>query len=94
MHLDGAAVFKPNGEVLDKHAAVAQGLGGVDDALRVARTGCGEHFLGRDVGVEPDVSPRQLVRASHELAFGQQADGEIGAGGFALIIQAAQVKAV
>ena len=88
------AVFKAQGEILDEHAPVGQGHGGVNHAFRVAASGSGEHLLRGDVGVIPHVLFRQLFRPAAKEHLGHQAHGEVRAGRGAFIDQTAQIQAV
>ena len=88
------ALFKAQGEILNEHAPVGQGHGGVNHALRIAAFRGSEHLFGGDVGIIPHVLVRQLFRPAAEEHLGHQANGKVRAGGLAFIDQAAQIQGI
>ena len=92
MPLHGLALVEPDPEVLDELALIAQGLGGVDDALGLAPHGGDEALLRGDIGVKDD-APQALFAAAAELGLGDHAHLKIGAVG-ALVAQLPDVQAV
>ena len=90
--LHGLALVEADPELVDELTLIAQGLGGIDDALGLALHGGGEALLGGDVGVEED--PLQAgFAAAAELPLRDQPHGQVRAVG-ALILQLPQVQAV
>ena len=90
--LHGLALMEADPELVDELTLIAQGLGGIDDALGLALHGGGEALLGGDVGVEED--PLQAgFAAAAELPLRDQTHGQVRAVG-ALILQLPQVQAV
>jgi len=90
--LHGLTLVEANPEVVDELALVAQGLGGVNDALGLTLHGRGEALLGGDVGVEEDALEAGLAAAA-ELPLRNEAHGQVRAVG-APVLQLADVQAV
>ena len=74
------ALLKTDPEILDQLALIAQGLGGVDDALRLSLHGGGEALLRGHVGVEGHAADGILAAAA-EPALRDQTHGEVRAVG-------------
>ena len=86
------ALVEPDPEFVDQLSLIAQGLGGVDDALRLAPLGGDEALLRGDVGVKDD-APQAALAAAAEMRLRDHAHGEVCAGA-ALVAQLADVQAV
>ena len=92
VHLDGLAVFKADGEILDELPLIRQRLGRIDDALGLAAHRGDEDLLGGDVRVKED--PLQgIFAAALELRLGDHADAEIRAVA-AVVLKLGQAQAV
>ena len=92
MNLHGLAAGKADGEALDQLAPIAQGLGGIDNALGLALHGGDKALLRGDIGVEEDAGAGRLSAAA-EAALGDEPHSEVRAvvGG---VVQGADAQAV
>ena len=90
--LHGLALVESDPEAVDELTLIAQGLGGVDNALRLAAHGGDKALLRGDIGVEDDAL-QALFAAAAELGLGDHAHLKIGAVG-ALVAQLPDVQAV
>ena len=86
------ALVEPDPEAVDQLALIAEGLGGIDDALGLAPFGRDEALLTGDVGVKDDALQAGLAAAA-EPALRDHAHREVGAGG-AGIVQLFNMQAV
>ena len=75
---DGFALMEADPEVLDQLPVVAQGLAGVDDALRAVAAGRGEALFRGHVRVELDALAARFAAAGKQ-AFRDEPHREIGA---------------
>ncbi len=91
-HSTALPLVESDPELVDELSLIAQGLGGVDDALRLPPHGGDEALLGGDVGVEDDAL-QALLAAAAEMGLGDHPHGQVCsvAGG---IVQGADVQAV
>ena len=78
MGLDGLAFGEAEPELVDELAVVVEGLGGIDDALRLPLHRRSKAFLARNVGLEEGAGHR-LLPAGEPADPGDEADGEVGA---------------
>ena len=83
MNLDGLAVFKANGEILDELSLIGQRLGRIDDALRHAALRGNKDLLRGDVGVKI-VAEQGGFPAALEFRILNHAHAEIRAVGAAV----------
>ena len=78
LDLHGAALFKPDGEVLDELALVGERLCCVHDTLGGAAVGRGKDLLGRHIGIVNDALHGR-VASGVELSRRDEADFEVRA---------------